>query len=168
MNIRPETNADFSSIFHVTEQAFKNHPHSSQTEQFIVNELRNNNALSLSLVAESNQKIIGHIAFSEVHISDGATQWYIAGPLSVLPGFQRKGIGSALIKTGLKILQTQLNANGCVLVGSPEYYNRFGFFSSPELNAAEVPQEFVLALSLQQGKLPTGYISWNEAFSATE
>ena len=75
MIIRNETESDVEAIFQVTKAAFADHPHSHQTEQFIVNALRAAQALSISLVAEVDGKVVGHIAFSPVAISDGSSNW---------------------------------------------------------------------------------------------
>jgi putative acetyltransferase len=121
MIIRNELESDFEAISAVTKAAFANHPHSNQTEQFIVNALRAANALAVSLVAEVDGKVVGHIAFSPVTISDGSQNWYGLGPVSVLPGFRKQGIGKFLIHEGLSLLKA-LGAKGCVLVGDPKYY----------------------------------------------
>jgi putative acetyltransferase len=97
MIIRNERESDVEAISDVTKAAFENHPHSQHTEQFIVNALRVANALTISLVAEVDGKVVGHIAFSPVTISDGSHNWYGLGPISVLPECQRQGIGKSLI-----------------------------------------------------------------------
>ncbi|MBU0908249.1 MAG: N-acetyltransferase, partial [Proteobacteria bacterium] len=132
MIIRPETPADIEAISTVTIAAFENHPISHQTEQFIITALRAAHALTLSLVAELDGQVVGHIAFSPVTISDGSQNWHGLGPISVLPEYQRQGIGKALMQEGLSRLKA-LGSNGCVLVGPPEYYHRFGFKNIPEL-----------------------------------
>ncbi len=116
---------------------------SNHTEQFIIDALRSARALAVSLVAELNGKIVGHIAFSPVFMSDGTIDWYGLGPVSVLPEYQGKGIGKALILEGLKGLK-RLNAKGCCLVGHPEYYRKFGFQNNEILIHEGVPMEFSL------------------------
>ena len=91
--IRNETNADVSAISEVTVAAFKTLEISNHTEQFIIDALRAAKALAVSLVAEMDGRVIGHIAFSPVNISDGTQNWYGLGPVSVLPEYQRQGIG---------------------------------------------------------------------------
>src|SRR5512134_4128790 len=103
--IRNETDADVSTITEVTVAAFKTLQISNHTEQFIIEALRAAKALTLSLVAEADGRVIGHIAFSPVAISDGTRNWYGLGPVSVLPEYQRRGIGSALIREGLSRLK---------------------------------------------------------------
>jgi len=165
MIIRNEKDSDIEAIFEVTRLAFENHPISRQTEQFIVNALRAAGALTISLVAEIDGTVVGHIAFSPLTVSDGSGNWYGLGPISVLPAFQRQGIGKALVRKGLSQLKS-LGAEGCMLVGPPEYYNRFGFQSVPGLTMEHVPQEFCLALAFGP-KLPQGTAAHHEAFAAT-
>jgi putative acetyltransferase len=99
--IRSEKDADIDAITTVTVAAFRTLEVSNQTEQFIIEALRAAKALTVSLVAESNDCVVGHIAFSPVTISDGTRNWYGLGPVSVLPEYQRQGIGKALIREGL-------------------------------------------------------------------
>ena len=162
--IRSETNADVSAINEVTIAAFKTLEISNQTEQFIIKALRAANALTISLVAELDGRIVGHIAFSPVTISDGTKNWYGLGPVSVLPEFQRQGIGKALIPEGLSRLK-DMNARGCCLVGHPDYYRKFGFKNVSDLVCAEVPQEVFFALSFD-GYIPHGEVTFHEAFKA--
>ncbi|MHC4586124.1 MAG: GNAT family N-acetyltransferase, partial [Planctomycetota bacterium] len=119
--IRNEMDADIGAITEVTIAAFKTLEISKHTEQFIIAALRAAKALTLSLVAEADGRVIGHIAFSDVTISDGTRNWYGLGPVSVLPEYQRQGIGKALIQEGLSRLKN-MNAQGCCLVGHPDYY----------------------------------------------
>jgi putative acetyltransferase len=132
MEIRKENNSDIEAITQVTIAAFENHPISRQTEHFIINALRASGALTLSLVAEIDGQVVGHIAFSPIAISDGTTVWYGMGPVSVLPEHQKQGIGKALVNEGLSLLK-DMNAQGCALVGPPEYYKKFGFRNYPEM-----------------------------------
>lgn len=164
-HIRNEQVSDIQSIFDLTELAFRNQEYSSHTEQFIVNALRETKHLTLSLVAESDHQIIGHIAFSPVQISDGTKNWYGLGPVSVIPESQSKGIGSKLILKGLEALKN-LGATGCVLLGDPEYYVRFGFKPDPRLILEGVPAEYFQILSFNED-VPTGIVIYTDAFNAT-
>ena len=164
MTIRPECPGDENAIGEVTRQAFESHPYSHRTEHFIVAALRKAGALSLSLVAEQEGNVVGHIAFSPVLISDGSPGWYGVGPVSVRPELQRKGIGRALIERGLARLR-ELGANGCVLVGDPAFYTRFGFANAPELVLDGVPQEFFLSLPLSASSA-RGNVKFHAAFDA--
>ncbi len=165
MIIRRETAADIAAITDVTVAAFRNQPFSHQTEQFIVNALRTANALAVSLVAEVDGLVVGHIVFSRVMVSDSTRDWYGLGPVSVLPAYQRRGIGKTLIREGLSSLRA-LGASGCALVGDPGYYARFGFRNSPGLVYEGVPQEFFLVLRFG-GEIPRGVVVLNDAFLAT-
>ena len=165
MIIRKEIDADIKAISEVTEAAFKNHPFSHHTEQFIVNALRAAHALILSLVAEDHEKVIGHIAFSPVPISDGSQHWYGIGPLSVLPEYQKQGVGKSLVREGLVLLKA-MGAKGCVLVGDPEYYKRFGFRNFPDLIYEGIPQEVFLALPVDENQA-RGVVVFHQGFSAT-
>lgn len=163
--IRSEQSQDISAIFDLTAEAFKTLEISSHTEQFIVNALRDAKVLTISLVAELDNKIVGHIAFSPITISDGTTDWYGLGPVSALPAYQRQGIGKALIKAGLEQLQ-QLKAKGCCLVGHPEYYGQFGFKNVSGLGLIGIPEPFFFALSFDEN-MPQGNVSFHSAFQAT-
>jgi len=162
--IRSETDADVRAITDVTIAAFKTLEISNHTEQFIVEALRAAKALTVSLVAEVNGRIIGHIAFSPVTISDGTRNWYGLGPVSVLPAYQRQGIGKALIREGLSRLK-DMNAQGCCLVGHPDYYKKFGFKNMSGLIHEGVPQEVFFALSFD-GHTPQGTVAFHEGFKA--
>lgn len=164
MKIRAEKKEDIQAIFDLTRQAFKNCPYSRQTEPFIINALRDANALTLSLVCEKEGAVAGHIAFSPATLSDHSQGWYILGPISVLPRLQKQGIGKALVQEGLRLLRS-LNAEGCILVGDSNYYQRFGFKSFPELTYEGVPQANVLALPFGE-KLARGRITHHPAFAA--
>jgi putative acetyltransferase len=168
ITIRNENASDIDSIFELTREAFRGHPHSEGTEQLIVNALRDAGALAVSLVAEFRGKVTGQIAFSPVSISDGSPGWYGVGPLSVSPDFQGRGAGSALVREGLERLSS-LGGRGCVLLGEPKYYGRFGFENMPRLTLEGVPQEYFLAKMIgaeSAGNRPHGVVTFHEAFHA--
>jgi len=165
MIIRKETTSDIEAITQVTIAAFKTLQISNQTEQFIIKALRNANALTLSLVAEVDGRVVGHIAFSPVTISDGSIGWYGLGPVSVLPEYQKQGIGESLVNEGLSLLKA-MGGKGCALVGDPAYYKRFGFRNIPDLVHEGIPQEVFLALPFTE-KVPQGMVIFHEGFLAT-
>jgi putative acetyltransferase len=165
MIIRNERDSDLERISEITIAAFKNHPISNQTEQFIINALRDAGVLTISLVAEIDERVVGHVAFSPVTISDGSQDWYGLGPVSVVPECQRQGIGESLIREGLSRLKF-LGAKGCALVGDPDYYRRFGFRNHPQLVHEGIPQEVFLALPFDS-EMPQGTVRFHEGFSAT-
>ena len=156
--------ADAAVITEVTVAAFKTLEISNHTEQFIIEALRGAKALTLSLVAEADGRVVGHIAFSPVAISDGTQDWYGLGPVSVLPEYQRRGIGKALIQQGLSRLK-DLNAKGCCLVGHPHYYSKLGFENVAGLVYQGVPPEVFFALSFD-GRFPQGNVQFHEGFKA--
>jgi len=162
--IRDETEADIVPINEVTIAAFETLEISNHTEQYVIVALRSAGALSLSLVAEVDGRVVGHIAFSPVTLSDGTGNWYGLGPVSVLPVYQRKGIGKALIREGLSRLR-EAGAKGCCLVGHPGYYGQFGFEHVAGLVHEGVPPEVFFALSFD-GNLPQGYVMFHEGFKA--
>ena len=108
--------------------------------------------------------MIGHIAFSPVTISDGTLGWYGLGPVSVLPEYQRQGIGKALIREDLSRLR-DMKAQGCCLVGHPEYYRQFGFTNAPEFVLENVPPEAFFALSFG-GHTPQGTVAFHDGLKA--
>ena len=162
--IRHEIESDVEAISEITKAAFESLAISNHTEQFIICALRDANALTISLVAEDDKKLVGHIAFSPVTISDGSPDWYGLGPISVLPELQKQGIGKSLIREGLSLLRS-LGAKGCALVGDPEYYERFGFSSPANLVIDGVPQQYFLILPFDEGNI-NGTVVFHEGFSA--
>jgi putative acetyltransferase len=162
--IRDEMRDDVCAITEVTIAAFKALEISNHTEQSIIEALRFANALTISLVAEVNGCVVGHIAFSPVTISDGTRNWYGLGPISVLPEYQRQGIGKALMREGLSRLR-DMHAQGCCLVGHPDYYIKFGFKNMSGLVHEGVPPEVFFALSFN-GHTPQGNVAFHEGFKA--
>jgi len=163
MILRLDTPADIKTIEDVTLVAYTGLYSDNPTEHLIVNGLREAGKLSLSLVAEMNEKIVGHVAFSKVLIDGEDKEWYGLGPISVLPELQRQGIGSALIKEGLAKIRV-LGARGCVLEGSPKYYQRFGFKPYPELIYEFAPgPEYFMALPFYDA-VPKGKVEFHKAF----
>lgn len=162
--IRSETSADLSAITQLTIEAFGTLEISTHTEQFIIRALRAAHALTISLVAEVDGRVVGHIAFSPVTMSGGTQGWYGLGPVSVLPEYQRRGIGRALIQEGLSRLKA-LNAQGCCLVGHPGYYKRFGFRNVEGLIYEGAPPEVFFVLPFTS-HIPQGTVEFHEGFQA--
>jgi putative acetyltransferase len=163
MIIRPETPEDHEAITQVTLAAFTGKFSDRPTEHLIILGLREAGALSLSLVAELDARIVGHVAFSVVTVNGEDIGWYGLGPISVLPELQNKGIGSKLIQEGLVRIRT-LGAKGCVLEGSPEYYQRFGFKSYPGLVYELAPAlKYFMALPFND-VVPQGRVEYHPAF----
>ncbi|QYU69233.1 N-acetyltransferase [Leptolyngbya sp. 15MV] len=163
MTIRPEAPGDEPAIHALTEAAFREVKHSDGSEAAIVDRLRADGDLALSLVALNlDHAIVGHVAFSPVTISDGSEGWFGLGPCSVIPTRQRTGIGSELIKAGLAELESRA-ARGVVLLGSPAYYGRFGFEHDPRLVYPGPPAEYFQRLVLA-GDAPSGTVTYAPAF----
>ena len=162
LEIRGESNSDHARIRTVTETAFRDMPYADGDEQYVIDRLRSAGALTLSLVALSDQEVVGHIAFSPARASDSTHPWFALGPVSVLPTHQRQAIGSALIERGLSEI-LDLGALGCILTGDPEYYRRFGFVLSPQNVPENEPEEFFMVKPFT-AFTPTGAFQFHEAF----
>ena len=162
IEIRNERQEDESDISELIRLAFENDPISDKRESEIVRLMRNDSALSISLVAVIDNVVVGHISFSKVNINNEYTGWYGLAPVAVLPKHQNAGIGSKLILEGLGQLN-ELDAKGCVLLGEPGYYKRFGFKPHSELILEGVPPEYFQALSLGTG-IPSGVVKYHAAF----
>ncbi len=162
--IRDEAGGDEAAIDQVTQDAFRDHPFSRHTEHRIVRALRDAGALRLSLVATMGNDVVGHVAFSAVTIGGLDREWWGLGPLSVTPTLQRRGIGSALVRSGLRRLGERRVA-GCVVLGDPAYYARFGFAPHAALRFPGPPADHFMACSLE-GPIADGEVAYHPAFSA--
>jgi len=163
IKIRSEMFVDGLVIHDVIEAAFKRAPHSSHTEHWIIRALKRADALAISLVAEIGHRIVGHVAISAVSITDGSDGWFGLGPVSVLPDYQRQGVGSELVERVLLVLESR-GASGCVVLGDPGYYARFGFNVVPNLVFPGAPAEYFQALSYTD-EMPQGEVAYHEAFN---
>lgn len=163
--IRPESERDIQSIHSVVLAAFQ-----SPLEPMLVDRLRNENAALLSLVAEADGKVVGHILFSPMTIENNLLNKRFLGlaPLSVKPEYQKQGIGSKLVRKGLEMsLATGWNA--VFVLGSPDYYPRFGFTEAQKFNLFteyDVPSENFMILALRPGGLDGcgGLTSYHKIF----
>jgi putative acetyltransferase len=162
VTLRHERTEDAQAIRRLTEAAFKAAAHSSGTEGAIIAALRKAGALALSLVATLDDAVVGHAAFSPVTIDGHDLNWFGLGPVSVRPDLQRRGIGGALIRDGLARLR-QVGAQGCVVLGDPGYYRRFGFANDPRLHYAGAPAEYFMALPFTPAS-PAGLVGYHRAF----
>lgn len=162
MIVRAEREEDFDAIRVLTEAAFKTAPHADGTEHLIIDRLRAAGALTLSLVAEADGAVVGHVAFSSVSLSDGSQGWYGLGPIAVDPSRQGEGIGGRLVREGLDRLKA-LGATGCVLLGDPAYYSRFGFEPDPKLTLEGVPPEYFMRLAFSS-VYGGGTVTYHPAF----
>ncbi len=130
INIRKETSSDYNRVFELTRKAFESLEISDHNEGKLVDKLRKAPTFidELSLVAEQEGQIVGHILFTPVIIDNGTQRYHslILAPVSVLPEFQKMGIGGQLIRAGHQ-KAIELGFHSAILLGHPEYYPRFGY-----------------------------------------
>jgi putative acetyltransferase len=165
MVIRDERPGDEQAIHGLLLAAFAGHPHSLQTEHLIVDALRHAGALALSEVAEEEGTITGYLAASPVEIDGAFHGWCGLGPVAVLPERQGKGTGTRLILEGLDRMRAAAAA-GCVVLGEPSYYQRFGFSPRAGLVLPGVPSDYFMALPFGR-VVPAGTVAYHPAFAAT-
>jgi len=165
MKIRRENLEDRPHIGRLIDAAFAGIEHASGQEATIVDKLRSDGQLTISLVAEDDENIVGHVAFSPVVVGDGSKNWYGLGPVAVLPAYQGRGVGRMLVERGLEDLRI-LGGMGCVVLGDPAYYRRFGFECEPRLVLPGVPQEYFQALAFAGQPCAHGVVTYAEAFNS--
>ena len=165
MLIRAEKENDRDAVYAVNVSAFE-----TPSEANLVDALLEQAQPVVSLVAEDNGEVVGHIMFSPVSLSDYPDLKVMGlAPMAVAPEHQRKGIGSALVRAGLEQCE-QLGYAAVVVLGHPEYYPRFGFSPSSQFgiySEYEVPEDVFMAMELQPGALSgkTGRVKYHAAFS---
>ena len=162
--IRDQTDADFDAVHELVIAAFKTMPYAAGTEQFIMDTLWKTGAATVALVAEDGGAIVGQAAFSKTLAGGKDVGWHGCGPVSILPERQKQGVGSALMRAGLERLRA-LGSMGCVVVGDPAYYPRFGFANPDTMFEPGVPPEFFMAICFD-GPMPNGEVKFDEAFEA--
>jgi putative acetyltransferase len=164
MLIRFEKTEDVDAIHNLTWAAFEPMPFSDNSETRIVRDLRASGDLALSLVAEEDGEIIGHVAFSPVAIDGIEDGWFGLGPISVKPERQRQGIGRGLILKGLELLRER-GATGCALIGNPAVYRGVGFESDGKLTYGDLDTRYVQCIVFK-GSPPSGVLKFSPAFDA--
>lgn len=162
--IRDEQPDDLAAIHDLTRRAFAPMPFAAGDEQDLIDALRDAGALSLSLVATIDGKLVGHIAFSPATTEDGGSAWFALGPVAVEPNLQKQGVGSALINSGIQRLGAA-GASGFILTGNPAYYTRFGFKPRPDLCPPEDPAEYFMVLALGDEE-PSSRFAFHPLFHA--
>ncbi len=164
MLIRDEAPFDIPAIRALVERAFRDAAHGSGTEAAIVDALREDAVLSVSLLAEDDTGIIGHVTFSPVTINGEAVDWYGLGPIAVRADRRRRGVGARLIRAGLERVKGHA-ARGCVVLGDPAYYGRFGFRQDAALRYPGAPSHYFQCLVMVAGR-PQGIVDYHPAFSS--
>lgn len=162
--IRPERTDDHVTIYDITKRAFAPMPFSDGDEQELIGRFRDAGVLALSLVADMDGTVVGQITLTPAFAADDSAGWFALGPIAVAPEFQSKKIGSKLIDAAIVWLHEQ-EAAGCVLVGNPAYYNRFGFAQYPALAPNGEPSEYyqILPLRVQE---PSVVVDFHPLFHA--
>jgi len=164
MRIRTEEEKDWPAVYAVNAAAFE-----TLVEAKLVDALRQQARPIVSLVAENDEAVVGHIMFSPVSLTGHAdAQLMGLGPMAVAPKHQRKGIGSALVPAGLEHCK-QLGFGAVTVLGHPEFYPRFGFAPSSRFGIGceyEVPEEVFMVMELQPEYLrgASGTIKYHAAF----
>ena len=157
VNIRKETSGDYDQISLVNDMAF-NKKHEGE---LIVNLRKRPEFLpELSLVAEHNEKIIGHILFFPISVlsENDKIQTLALGPMSIMPGYQNKGVGGDLIMAGLKAADEE-GFTSVLVLGHPRYYPKFGFKKASKWKIQapfDAPDEAMMAIELKNGSLGFG------------
>jgi putative acetyltransferase len=162
VQVRPEAPSDEHAIWGVITAAFLQAEHRGGNEAEIVAAMRSAGSLAVSLVATVDDSVVGHIAFSTVLIDGMDDGWFGLAPVAVLPEYHRMGIGSALIEAGLAQLRSE-GAWGCVVLGDPSYYGRFGFVADAALRLEGVPPEYFQAVRFREPPC-RGKVDFHPAF----
>jgi putative acetyltransferase len=162
--IRDQMAADKRAVHELIVHAFKTMPFACGCEQFVMDALWETGGAVVALVAEDSGTLVGQAAFSKVIVAGRDVAWHGCGPVAVLPERQNRGIGSALMRAGLERLRA-LGSQGCVLVGHPNFYDRFGFRPTPQMFEPGVPPDVIMALPFG-ASTPTGEVTFAPAFQA--
>ena len=159
LRLRQETITDFKAVFEIIEEAFRSEEYSDNTEQYLVERLRKSPAFipQLSLVAESNNEVVGHILLTKIVIKNDQDSFesLALAPVSVKPSHQKLGIGGQLIKESHRIAK-ELGHKSIVLLGHAEYYPKFGYQLCRNYGIKipfEAPDENCMVIELVEGGL---------------
>lgn len=159
IKIRQEMSIDFKTVFDLLEKAFKTEKLSDHKEQFLVERLRKSSAFipELSLVAEIENKIVGHILLTKIKIKNDQKEFHSLSlaPISVLPDFQRNGIGGLLIEQSHKKAK-ELGYNSVVILGHEKYYPKFGYQQADKFGIElpfDIPKKNCMVIELTENGL---------------
>lgn len=174
IRVREERSTDFKAVFDLIEEAFRTEQFSDHREQFLVERLRGSTSFipELSIVAEIDNKIVGHILLTKLKIKNGETQFDLSlglAPVSVLPEYQGQGVGGVLIKQAHRVA-TELGYRSIVLLGHETYYPRFGYKQADQYGIElpfDVPKENCMVIELTEKGLDgvTGVVEYPEEFN---
>ncbi len=162
--VREERPSDAALVAALIAAAFTPMPFASGTEAALPGLLRAAGAVTLALVAELGGDIVGQVLFSTASVGGQPSAWHTLGPVAVAPGVQRQGISSRLIMEGMSRLRVA-GAAGCIVLGDPGYYGRFGFQPAPALVPPGEPPEFFMVLPFT-GNLPAAAFGFHAAFTS--
>ena len=173
ITIRQEQAREHQKVFELIKAAFRNEEYSDQSEHFLVERLRKSDTFipELSLVAEREGKVVGHILFTKILIKNGEERFesLALAPVSVHPEYQGQGIGGELIRAG-HTAAIKAGFGSSVLLGHPAYYPRFGYQKCADFGISlpfDVPEENCMAIELVEGALEevSGMVEYPKVFS---
>ena len=160
MIIRKEEKKDFNTIRDINNICFK-----GDYESKLIDHIRNGKNFILYLVAEDNGKVIGHIMYSRIKI--GTLDSAALAPMSVLPEYQKKGVGTNLIKESFRYLK-EMKEENIVVLGHTDFYSRLGFEKAANYGVKcpkDVPEEVFMEKKKKKGSIKEGMVEYGEEFS---
>lgn len=160
--IREEQAGDEKAIRELTRRAFEGHPFSDGDEQDVIDRLRADGDLVLSLVAESDARIIGQVTYSRAILSNGEEGWMVVGPIAVEPSHQGMGVARSLMEAGEDAMR-RLGARGITVLGDSELYSRWGFRQYTALKLDGGLAEYLQVKSFGS-EIPAATLSYAPAF----
>lgn len=169
MIIRKEQAKDYEKIYKLVKSAFENVDQSDGNEADLINELRKSDSFipELSLVAEEDGKLLGHILFSKAKVGD--CEVLALAPLSVDPSYQRQGVGKTLIEEGHRIGK-DLGYPYSIVLGSDKYYPKFGYIEAKSYGIKapfDIPSKYFMAKKLKEHPPKiAGLVSYDKAFNS--
>ena len=164
--IREEEAGEESAIHAMMLRAFEGHPYSDGDEADVIDRLRADGDLLLSLVAVEDDKILAQASYSKAMLSNGEEGWMVIGPIAVDPACQGRGIGRALIEEGEMRLKNA-GAKGITVLGDPQLYAHFGFIQFTPMKLEGELGEYLQVKSFG-ADIPAAFITYAKGFGAAE